>query len=162
MSSPNKSRYTVREEPLGSTRHVRIVTIGAGASGLNMIRTLRNYLNNFDHVVYEKNPEVGGTWFENNYPGCKCDIPSHSYQFSWRPNPSWSSFFSPAEEIEEYLCRICDEEKFAKSIMTSHKVVHAQWYEKGSVWKLKVQNLRTTVVFDDFCHFLLDASGILK
>ncbi|RDL40506.1 Uncharacterized protein BP5553_00485 [Venustampulla echinocandica] len=160
--SPSTSAYAIREEPLGSVRHVRVVTIGAGASGLNMIRTLRNRLTNFEHVVYEKNPKVGGTWYENRYPGCKCDIPSHSYQFSWKPNPSWTSFFSPAEEIQQYLCRLCDEEKLDKSILTSHKVVRAEWDEEQGIWKLQVQNLVTNTIFDDYCHFLLDASGILN
>ncbi|KAJ3949097.1 uncharacterized protein N0V96_000209 [Colletotrichum fioriniae] len=70
-----------------------------------MIRTFRQKLTNFEHIVYEKNPEVGGTWYENRYPGCKCDIPSHNYQFSWKPNKEWSNFLSPAEEIQAYLCR---------------------------------------------------------
>lgn len=160
--SSSKSEYTIRDEPLGSTRHVRVVTIGAGASGLNMIRTMKKHLTNFEHMVYEKNPMIGGTWYENKYPGCKCDIPSHSYQFSWKPNPSWTSFFSPAEEIEQYLCRLCDEEELDQSILTSHEVARAEWDDDEGVWKLKVQNLRTNAVFDDYCHFLLDASGILK
>lgn len=162
MSPTNDPPYAVREKPLGSARHVRVVTIGAGASGLNMIRTLRRTLTDFEHTVYEKNPQVGGTWYENRYPGCKCDIPSHNYQFSWYPNPSWSSFFSPAEEIEDYLCRLCREERLDKDIRTSHQIERADWSEKEGVWKLKVRNLETQAVFDDYAHFLLDASGILK
>ncbi|EHL01173.1 putative sterigmatocystin biosynthesis monooxygenase stcW [Glarea lozoyensis 74030] len=99
--------YAVSERPLGTPRHVRIVTIGAGASGINMIRTLREKLSDYEHVVYDKNPSVGGTWYENRYPGCRCDIPAHNYQFSWKKNPAWK-------------------------------------------------------LFDDFCHFLLDATGILN
>lgn len=53
--------YKVLEELLGSTRCLRIITIGAGASGINMIRTIRKQLNNYEHVVYDKNPQVGGT-----------------------------------------------------------------------------------------------------
>jgi cation diffusion facilitator CzcD-associated flavoprotein CzcO len=155
------TQYEILEQPLGTARHVRIVTIGAGASGINMIRTLRNTLKNYTHVVYEKNPKVGGTWYENRYPGCKCDVPAHNYQFSWKPNPAWSSFFAPAGEIEAYLCRVCEEEDLGKSIKTSHHVVEARWNEKG-VWELKVEDLNSGEVFDDYCHFLLDASGILK
>lgn len=64
-----KEPYAIREEPLGTTKHVRIVGIGAGASGINMVRTLRRNLTNYEHVIYEKNEKVGGTWFENTYPG---------------------------------------------------------------------------------------------
>jgi hypothetical protein len=66
--------YTILEQPLGTECHVRIVTIGTGASGINMIRTLRTSLTNYTHIVYEKNPKAGGKWYENRYPGCKCDI----------------------------------------------------------------------------------------
>jgi hypothetical protein len=57
--------YTVTEAPLGTSQKLRVVTIGAGASGLNMARHIELHLENVEHVIYEKNPEVGGTWFEN-------------------------------------------------------------------------------------------------
>ncbi|KAH8902042.1 FAD/NAD(P)-binding domain-containing protein [Coniochaeta sp. PMI_546] len=156
------SSYKVLEQPLGTARPIRIVGIGAGMSGMNMIRTLRLHLTDYEHVVYEKNPKIGGTWFENRYPGCKCDIPSHNYQFSWRPNPEWSAFFSPAEEIEDYLYRVCEEEKMHDHIMLEHQVTRAEWDETGGVWHLKVTNLRTNTAIDDYCHFLLDSCGILN
>lgn len=125
-----------------------------------MIRTLRKQLANYEIVVYEKNPTVGGTWFENRYPGCKCDIPSHNYQFSWRPNPEWTSFFSPAKEIEEYLCRVCEEEGMGESIRTRHEVVFAQWDEGQGKWRVRVSS--EAEVFEDSAHYLVDARGILK
>lgn len=127
-----------------------------------MVRTLRERLTNYEHVVYEKNPLIGGTWYENRYPGCMCDIPAHNYQFSWKHNPSWSTFYAAAEEIENYLCRVCEEENLGPSIKTSHQVTKAIWNEEESVWKLKVQNLNSGEIFDDYCHFLLNATGILK
>jgi cation diffusion facilitator CzcD-associated flavoprotein CzcO len=154
--------YSVSEQPLGTTKHVRVVGIGAGASGLNMIRTLRRNLKNYEHVVYEKNNKVGGTWYENRYPGCKCDVPSHNYQFSWRPNPEWSNFFSPAEEIERYLDTVCEEEQLMKAIRTRHKVTGAWWDETSGLWDLTVQNLETGEQFRDYANFIVDASGILK
>ncbi|KAL9944486.1 hypothetical protein ACHAQF_006586 [Verticillium nonalfalfae] len=156
--------YSVREAPFGAPKHLRIVTIGAGASGLNMIRTLRNTLppSSFDNVVYEKNADIGGTWFENRYPGCKCDVPSHNYQFSWRKNPEWSSFFAAAGEIEAYLCKLCDDEGMRAAIKTSHKILGAAWSEPKAVWELQVQNLTTGDTFSDYANFLIDASGILN
>lgn len=160
-TASTNSMYKVLEQPLGTARHVRIITIGAGASGINMIRTLRTTLTNYTHIVYEKNPKVGGTWYENRYPGCKCDIPAHNYQYSWKPNQGWSSFFGSAEEIEAYFCRVCEEEDLGREIRTEHRVVEARWNERG-IWELKIEDLRTGTVCDDYCHFLLDASGILK
>lgn len=66
--------YTVSDRPLGYIKPVRIITIGAGASGINMAYQVKNYLKEAELVVYDKNPGLGGTWFENRYPGCKCDI----------------------------------------------------------------------------------------
>ncbi|KAJ4176313.1 hypothetical protein NW755_014487 [Fusarium falciforme] len=127
-----------------------------------MIRTLRLHLTDYEHVVYEKNPQIGGTWFENRYPGCKCDVPSHNYQFSWRPNPEWSGFFSTATEIQEYLCRVCEEEKMHEKIKLKHQVTGARWDEDDSIWRLKILNLEENIEFNDFCHFLLDSTGILN
>lgn len=161
-SSNTDATYRIKEQPLGSTRHLRIIGIGAGMSGINMIRTLRLHLTDYEHVIYEKNPSIGGTWFENRYPGCKCDVPSHNYQFSWRPNPRWSSFFPSAPEIEEYLCQVCKEEDMYPLIKTEHEVVKAQWEEDEGMWFLEIRNLQDGTVLKDKCHILLDGSGILK
>ncbi|KAI1268611.1 hypothetical protein F5Y18DRAFT_236215 [Xylariaceae sp. FL1019] len=161
-TSGGGASYKVLEQPIGVARHIRVVAIGAGASGINMIRTMRKRLNNFDLTVYEKNQMVGGTWFENRYPGCKCDIPSHNYQFSWSPNPEWRGFFSTSEEIEAYLCACCEKEKLYGAIKTSHQVVGARWVEDTGIWDIKVRNLADGTDFDDWCHFLLDCSGILN
>ena len=60
-----QSRYVVEEHPIGEPRRLRIITIGAGASGLNMARQLELHMKNVEHIIYEKNSGVGGTWFEN-------------------------------------------------------------------------------------------------
>lgn len=57
--------YTVTEARLGTPRHLRVVMVGAGASGLNMARHMALHMENYDLVIYEKNADVGGTWFEN-------------------------------------------------------------------------------------------------
>ncbi|OBT40826.1 hypothetical protein VE00_08596 [Pseudogymnoascus sp. WSF 3629] len=154
--------YKVLEQPYGTARQIRIVTIGAGASGLNLIKTLRTHMTNYDHVVYEKNPEIGGTWYENRYPGCQCDHPSHNYQFSWRPNPNWTKFSADSTEIQEYLCRLCDEEGMRPEIKLSHEIIRAEWNEDLGEWLLKIKNTITEEVFNDHCNFLLNASGILN
>lgn len=58
-------KYTVSEIPLGTPRQLRVITIGAGAAGLNMARHIELHMENVDHIIYEKNSEVGGTWYEN-------------------------------------------------------------------------------------------------
>ena len=90
-ADPSQSEYFISEtDRLGEPRELRVITVGAGASGLNLIHQINKHMRHVSHVVYEKNPDVGGTWYENRYPGCACDIPSHSYQFTWEPSPEWN------------------------------------------------------------------------
>jgi NADPH-dependent glutamate synthase beta subunit-like oxidoreductase len=84
------SGYIIPDITLGVPRRLRVITIGAGASGLNLARQIDKHMQNVEHIIYEKNADVGGTWFENRYPGCACDIPSHNYQFTWEPNAEWN------------------------------------------------------------------------
>lgn len=85
--------YEIVDQPSRSRRKIRIIVIGAGASALNFAHDVDQSSLDTELVMYEKNPEVGGTWFENRYPGCGCDIPSVNYQFSWAPSPDWTSLY---------------------------------------------------------------------
>lgn len=87
--APVLNGYVVDEHIFGEPRQLRIITLGAGASGLNVARQIEKHMKAVDLQIYEKNADVGGTWLENRYPGCACDIPSHSYQFTWATNPNW-------------------------------------------------------------------------
>jgi cation diffusion facilitator CzcD-associated flavoprotein CzcO len=79
-----------------------VAVIGSGFSGIAMaVRLKRDGREDF--VVLERADDVGGTWRDNAYPGCACDVPSHLYSLSFAPNPNWSSTFSPQEEIWDYL-----------------------------------------------------------
>ena len=82
--------------------HHRTVIVGAGFSGLGMAIKLRQE-GELDFAVLERASDIGGTWRDNTYPGCRCDVPSHLYSFSFAPNPNWSSTFSPQREILDYL-----------------------------------------------------------
>src|SRR5687767_5972965 len=79
-----------------------IAVIGTGFSGLGMaIRLKQEAINDF--VVFEKENDVGGTWRDNTYPGCACDVESNLYSFSFAPNPNWSRLYSAQPEIWRYL-----------------------------------------------------------
>ena len=67
--SPDYQAHRRLGGPIHAERHVNIICVGAGASGLLMAYKLQKHFNNFTLTVYEKNPEVSGTWFENRYPG---------------------------------------------------------------------------------------------
>lgn len=67
VNGHGENGYEITEAPLGTPRKLRVITIGAGASGLNLARQIEAHMDNVEHVVYEKNTDVGGTWFENRY-----------------------------------------------------------------------------------------------
>jgi NAD(P)-binding Rossmann-like domain len=85
VNGHNGGDVTIREENFGTKKRMRIAMLGAGISGINFFKFAEEKLENVDIVCYEKNRDVGGTWLENRYPGCACDIPSVVYQFPWRP-----------------------------------------------------------------------------
>jgi cation diffusion facilitator CzcD-associated flavoprotein CzcO len=98
-SEPSAGKRSGREP---SGHEVKVAIVGAGFSGLGMaIGLKRHHINNF--VVLERADDLGGTWRENSYPGCACDVPSHLYSFSFAPNPDWSHIFARREEIWAYL-----------------------------------------------------------
>lgn len=82
--------YEVLQEPIHTVQPKRLVCIGAGIAGIAAAYKYQRDLENVDFVIYEKNHDVGGTWLENRYPGCACDIPAHGYTYSWEGNPNWS------------------------------------------------------------------------
>ncbi|KAG0650731.1 FAD-binding monooxygenase moxY [Hyphodiscus hymeniophilus] len=106
---------------------LRILIIGAGISGLGLSIRLRQYAPCATITILEKNAEVGGTWFENRYPGVACDIPSHVYQYTFEPNTQWSRFFSPGEEILEYVKGVARKYR-VRELVEFGKVV------RGCVW----------------------------
>jgi cation diffusion facilitator CzcD-associated flavoprotein CzcO len=161
-AGPAVPEYSILETPLGEPRPVRIMCVGAGASGLNLAHRVDQYMHNTELVIYEKNPEVGGTWFENRYPGCACDIPSHNYQFTWEPNPDWSTFYSKAPEILEYFKAVARKHDLYKYINLSHRVVSADWDESKSIWNLQIEDLATGEVKSDWGDFMITASGVLN
>jgi hypothetical protein len=59
----------------------------------------RDAASDIEIVVYERNPDVSGTWLLNHYPGAECDVPSHFYCFSFAPNPNWSAYYSPQVSV---------------------------------------------------------------
>src|SRR3954462_6708742 len=85
--------------------HVDIAIIGSGFAGIGAAIRLQQ-AGFDDYVVLERSGDVGGTWRDNSYPGCACDVPSHLYSFSFAPNPEWTRSFSPQPEIWAYLRRV--------------------------------------------------------
>jgi cation diffusion facilitator CzcD-associated flavoprotein CzcO len=116
--------------------HQRIAIVGSGFSGLGMaIRLKRERMHDF--VVLERAEELGGTWRENTYPGCACDVPSNLYSFSFAPNPAWSQTFSSQPEIWAYMRRVAREHGVDAHIRYRHEVTAARWDETAELWRIE-------------------------
>ena len=83
-------------------QHYKVGIIGAGFSGLGMAIKLKQS-GMTDFVVFERADDVGGTWRENTYPGCQCDVPSHLYSFSFALNSDWTRTYPLQSEIWDYM-----------------------------------------------------------
>ena len=153
--------YTVKEQPLYTKRPLRMIIIGAGAAGLEIAYKAERQLENVSFQIYEKNNDVGGTWLENRYPGCTCDIPSHSYQWSFWRNPRWSAYYSGAAEIWQYLKDFAAEHDLEKFVAFEHKVQEAKWNEAEGVWKVTIEKPNGEV-FVDSGEILASCHGVLK
>ncbi len=116
-------------------RDVHVAIVGSGFAGLGMaIRLKQQGIDDF--VVLERADDVGGTWRDNHYPGCQCDVPSHLYSFSFAPNPTWSRTFSRQPEIQAYLRRCADEHGVMSHVRFGHGVTGAAWDDDAQVWRL--------------------------
>ena len=115
------------------SERVFAVIIGSGFGGLGAAIALRK-AGLSDLVVLEKADSVGGTWRENTYPGCACDVPSHLYSFSFERNPRWSETYSPQAEIRAYLERCADKYDVRRHVRFGAEAVSAELDEASGLW----------------------------
>ena len=109
-----------------------------------------------DFVIWERDAEVGGTWWANTYPGCQCDIPSHLYSFSFAPNPDWSRTYPLQPELRRYLRECTDRYGVRDHIRLDCEVTGAEWDEDEGVWRVETAQGPFTV------DLLIAAPGFLS
>jgi cation diffusion facilitator CzcD-associated flavoprotein CzcO len=131
----------------GGTRAVRSVSTvaiaGSGFAGLGAAMRLRNQ--GIDFVVLERAGEVGGTWRDNTYPGCACDVESYLYSFSFMPSAQWTQWYSPQPEIQTYLQRCARDSGVLEHIRFHHEVCTATW--DGAQWQIETNHGTFTAQF---------------
>ncbi|BEJ12738.1 hypothetical protein CspHIS471_0211980 [Cutaneotrichosporon sp. HIS471] len=149
------------ERPVGEGRRLRVICIGAGFSGIGAAIYLPQHVPNLDLQLYERAEDVGGVWHHNRYMGAACDIPAHTYQFSFANNPGWSKFYAGQEEIREYLLRVTDHYGIRPMVQFRHEVTEAKFREDGQ-WTVTVKNLATGETFVDTADLVLYATGLLS
>ncbi len=116
--------------------HFQIVIIGTGFGGLGTAIQLKK-AGFDDFVMFEKANDVGGTWRDNTYPGCACDVQSHLYSFSFALNPDWSRMYSPQPEIWAYLQRCATDYNILPYIRFGHNVSEVVWDNVKQYWLIK-------------------------
>lgn len=126
----------------------RVGVIGAGMSGLCAAIKLRE--TGFDFTVFEKNDNVGGTWYENSYPGCGVDTPNHFYCYSFEPSHHWSEYFSKRDELQAYFERCADKYGVRSAIRFNSTVEEARFDETRQRWLLNVRDGAGVVQMQEF------------
>jgi cation diffusion facilitator CzcD-associated flavoprotein CzcO len=103
-------------------RALRFVIIGAGMAGILAAIKLRE-AGYTDIAIYEKADRIGGTWRDNSYPGLTCDVPSHSYTYSFAPNPEWTQYLPPGQEVFGYFAGIAERYKIGEMVRFNQEIV---------------------------------------
>ncbi|KAL1860806.1 hypothetical protein Plec18170_001318 [Paecilomyces lecythidis] len=151
-----------RQRPYDASPPVKVIIVGAGIQGVAASILIPRKVANLSYTVYERQETVGGTWAQNRYPGVRCDIPSHTYQLSFAPNPRWSEYYAPGWEIREYYEQVVKEYGVDKHLHLKHDVLSANWSDDIHQWVVKIKNLATGEIFTDTAHFFISAAGRLN
>ena len=112
-----------------------IVIAGAGFAGIGMGIALKK-AGYHDFVVLEKNGDLGGTWRDNTYPGCACDVPAPLYSYSFELNPSWTRLFAPQQEIWDYLRGCARKYGVDEHIRYGCPVERMDWDDEARRWQI--------------------------
>jgi len=119
------------------TTEVQVAIIGAGFSGIAVAAELtRTGIDDF--LILERGDSVGGVWRDNSYPGCRCDIPSLLYSYSFAPKPDWSDHYAAQGEILDYLTNCSEDLELADRLVLSTTLIAAAWDQSRRRWSLRV------------------------
>ena len=134
--------------------------VGAGFAGMYMLHRLRDMMGK-NVVVVDKASDVGGTWYWNRYPGCRCDIPSVHYSYSFNDQIqqewTWSERYAGQPEILAYARYVADKLDLRRSIRFDSAVTATEWDEANQLWRVTLNDEHTVTA-----QFVVAATGILS
>ncbi|KAL4809852.1 hypothetical protein BDV18DRAFT_156233 [Aspergillus unguis] len=158
---PQASRpaFQIEEHPIDQVRPIKVGVIGAGLSGITAGVLLPIKLPGLDLRIYDKNADLGGTWFENTYPGVRCDIPAHVYQSNFEPNTRWTEEFAQGHEIREYWQGVARKYNVYQYVRSQHRVERAEWLNEKGKWRVTVTDLKENKVYEEELDIVLNAIG---
>lgn len=149
--------YARELKPIKIPQGFKAIIVGAGVSGI--CAAVRFQAAGIPYTIIEKNPSVGGTWFENQYPGCGVDTPNHLYSFSFAPN-DWEHYFALRDELFDYFRRVAEDFNIPRQTMFETKVERATWDKEKKQWHVETHgpNGRETLE----ANILISGVGILN
>lgn len=115
-----------------------VIVIGCGQSGL--LAAIRLKQAGVPFTVIEKNPGVGGTWWENTYPGARVDVGNHFYCYSFEPSDHWSEFFARQPELQAYFAGVMDRHGIAEHVRFDTTVTSLEWDDDSGTWAVTVSS----------------------
>lgn len=118
---------------------IDVAIVGAGVGGLCAAIRLRDSGAVQSLAILERSNEVGGTWRENTYPGCACDVPSHLYSFSFAPNTRWTRPYPQQQEIQDYILRVTDTYALRPLIRFNTEVAAMRWLADQQCWQIDIE-----------------------
>lgn len=121
--------------PVSSAQPYDVIILGAGFGGLCMAIKLREQGND-NFLILEKAGDVGGTWRDNTYPGCACDVQSHLYSFSFEAKTDWSKRYAPWDEIQDYILKTTDKYGIRPFCRFHQEVNAARFDEHTGLWTI--------------------------
>ncbi len=136
--------------------HTRIAIVGSGFSGLGAAIALSHEGYAEDLIILERRGGVGGTWYDNSYPGCRCDVVSNLYSFSFAPNPNWTETFSAQPEIERYLQATARRFGVLGKVAFGAALEEAAWDADRALWRIDTSRGSLTA------DFLIYGGGLLS
>ena len=116
-----------------------VIVVGCGQSGL--LAGIRLGEAGIPHTIVEKNPDVGGTWWENTYPGARVDVGNHFYCYSFEPSDHWSEYFAQQVELQQYFAEVMERHAVGEHVRWSTEVLSATWDEATGTWAVVVQEI---------------------
>ena len=118
-------------------REFRVAIVGAGMSGIAAAHRLDQA--GVPYVILEKNSDVGGTWLENRYPGCRVDVPNHFYSYSFAQTSEWPQYFSTQAVLLDYFRACAEEFGIRPHVRFDTEVLDASWDDDEHVWRITVR-----------------------
>ena len=131
------ARQVTMSAPSEALADFPVVVIGCGESGL--LAGIRLKQAGVPFTIVEKNAGVGGTWYENSYPGCRVDVGNHFYCYSFEPSDEWTEYFAQQPELQAYFHGVMERHELQPHIRFSTEVTRATWDEAAGVWRVEVR-----------------------